>query len=68
MFFQKKINKIIDVQKAEERFEEEFEDTEFHGKDILSMILAGFLVFFPALLLVMGIFLFLIWFFFLRFV
>ncbi|HJB90320.1 MAG TPA: hypothetical protein H9763_02505 [Candidatus Eisenbergiella merdigallinarum] len=66
MFFQKKVDRLIDVEKAEQELEER-EPVELEGKDRLAMILAAILVFVPALLLVIGIFLFLIWLFFLRF-
>ena len=66
MFFQKKVDRLIDVEKAEQELEE-WEPVELEGKDRLAMILAAILVFVPALLLVIGIFLFLIWLFFLRF-
>lgn len=68
MLFDKKVKRVIDVEKAEEEFEKQMEEEgiELEKKDRLAMILAAFIVFIPALLLVLGVFLFVIWFFFLR--
>ena len=66
MFFQKKVDRVIDVKKAEKELEDR-EDEKLEGKDKIAMDIAAILVFVPALLLVLGIFLFLIWLFFLRF-
>lgn len=68
MLFDKKVKRVIDVEKAEEEFEKQMEEEgiELEKKDRLAMILAAFIVFIPALLLVLGVFLFAIWFFFLR--
>ena len=66
MFFLYNVDRLIDVEKAEQELEKP-EPVELEGKDRLAMILAAILVFVPALLLVIGIFLFLIWLFFLRF-
>ena len=68
MFFRKKVDRVIQVEEAEERFEQEFEQEKIGKKDMFAMIIAGFVVFLPALLFVAAIFLFVIWFFFLRFV
>ena len=65
MFFQKKVDRVIDVKKAEKELEDR-EDEKLEGKDKIAMAIAAILVFVPALLLVLGIFLFLIWLFFLR--
>ena len=54
------------MEKAEEEFEERMEGVELDKKDRPAMIIAAFIVFIPALLLVLGIFLLVIWFFFLR--
>lgn len=68
MLFDKKVKKIVDVEKAEEEFEKnmEKEGLELEKNDRLAMILAAFAVFIPVLLLVIFGFLFVIWFFFLR--
>lgn len=68
MLFEKKIKRVIDVEKAEEEFEKQMEEenVELEKKDRLAMILAAFIVFVPAVLLVLGFFAFVIWFFFLR--
>ena len=66
MFFQKKVDRVIDVKKAEKELEDR-EDEKLEGKDKIAMAIAAILVFVPALLLLLGIFLFLIWLFFLRF-
>lgn len=67
MLFQKKVKRVIDVDKAEEKFEEQMEGEELESKDRLAMVIAAFLVFIPVLLVVIGIFLFVFWFFFLRY-
>lgn len=67
MLFQKKVNRVIDPDKAEEEFEERMEGVELEKNDRLAMILAGFIVFIPALLLVIGVFGLAIWFFFGRY-
>lgn len=68
MLFDKKVKRIIDVEKTEEEFERQMEEEgiELEKKDRFAMIVAAFIVFIPALLLVLGVFLFVIWFFFLR--
>lgn len=67
MFFKRKIDKLINVEEAENRFKKEIEEEQFNAKDIAAMMIAAILVFLPALILVIGVFLFVIWFFFLRF-
>ena len=62
MFFRKKVDRVIQVEEAEERFEQEFEQEKIGKKDMFAMIIAGFAVFLPALLFVAAIFLFVIWF------
>jgi len=68
MFFNKKVKRVLDVDKAEEDFEERMEGVELEKADRLAMIIAAFVVFIPALLLVIGVFVFAIWLFFGRFV
>lgn len=67
MFFKRKIDKLINVEEAENRFKKEIEEEQFNAKDIAAMMIAAILVFLPALILVIAVFLFVIWFFFLRF-
>lgn len=67
MFFKRKIDKLINVEEAENRFKKEIEEEQFNAKDMAAMMIAAILVFLPALILVIGVFLFVIWFFFLRF-
>lgn len=67
MFFKRKIDKLINVEEAENRFKKEIEEEQFNAKDTAAMMIAAILVFLPALILVIGVFLFVIWFFFLRF-
>ncbi len=68
MFLNKKVKRVLDVEKAEEDFEERMEDVELEKRDRPAMIIAAFIVFVPALLLVIGFFVFVIWLFFGRFV
>ena len=59
--------KLLNVEEAENRFKKEIEEEQFNAKDTAAMMIAAILVFLPALILVIGVFLFVIWFFFLRF-
>ncbi len=68
MFFNNKIKRVLDVEKSEAEFEEQMEGVELEKTDRLAMLIAAFLVFIPALLLVIGFFLLVIWLFFGRFV
>lgn len=68
MFFNKKIKRVLDVEKSEAEFEEQMEGVELEKTDRPAMLIAAFLVFIPALLLVIGFFLLVIWLFFGRFV
>ena len=54
--FLKKVKRVIDVERAEEEFEQRMEDVTLDKNDRPAMILAALLVFVPALLLVLGIF------------
>ena len=68
MFFQKKLKRVLSNHKeAEERFAREREELPLEKNDRLAMILAALAVFVPALLVVMGVFFAVVWFFFLRF-
>ena len=66
MFFRKKINRVVDVKGAEERFEKQMDKVQLEKKDRLAMILAALIVFVPALLVAV-IFLLVMYFFFFRF-
>lgn len=66
MLFDKKVKRVLDVEKAEEEFEERMEGVELEKNDRLAMIIAALIVFVPVLLLVIGVFLLGIWFFFFR--
>lgn len=66
MLFNKKVKRVVDVERAEEEFEEQMEDVVLEKRDCPAMIIAALVVFIPALLLVIGAFLFVIWLFFLR--
>ncbi len=67
MFFGKKINRIIDVKKAEERFEKERKELPLEKNDRLAMILAALVVFIPVLIGVILVFLLVFYLFFFRF-
>lgn len=67
MFFRKKINRVVDVKKAEERFEKDMEQLPLEKKDRPAMIIAALIVFVPALILVLAVFLLVLYFFFFRF-
>ena len=68
MLFEKKVKRVVDVDVAEDELEKRMEEegVELEKKDRLAMILAAFIVFIPAVLLVLGFFALVIWFFFLR--
>ena len=67
MFFRKKINRVVDVKKAEERFEKDTEQLPLEKKDRPAMNIAALIVFVPALILVLAVFLLVLYFFFFRF-
>lgn len=68
MFFNNKVKRVLDVEKAEKEFEEHMEEIELEKADRPAMLIAAFIVFIPALLLVVGFFLLVIWLFFGRYV
>ena len=67
MFFRKKINRVLNVKEAEERFQKDIEKTPLEKKDRLALILAGLIVFVPAIVLILLIFGLVLYFFFFRF-
>jgi hypothetical protein len=67
MFFHKKINRVLNIKKAEERFQQDLEKTPLEKHDRTAMILAGLIVFVPALILVLLVFVLVLYFFFFRF-
>ena len=67
MFFGKKINRVLDVKKAEERFAEERKQLPLEKNDRLAMILAALVVFVPVLIGVIAVFLLVLYLFFFRF-
>lgn len=64
MLFEKKIKRVVDVEKAEKELEERPDVIELEKKDGPAMLIAALIVFVPAFLLVIGFFLFVIWLFF----
>ncbi|HIX32532.1 hypothetical protein B5E65_09270 [Gemmiger sp. An120] len=67
MLFGKKINRVLNVRKAEERFEKEREELPLEKGDRLAMILAALAVFIPVLIGVLAVFLLVLYLFFFRF-
>ena len=67
MLFGKKINRGVNVKEAEERFDREREELPLEKKDRLAMILAALIVFIPALIGVLAVFLLVLYLFFFRF-
>ena len=67
MFFRKKINRVLNEKEAEERFQKDIEKNPLEKKDRLAMILAGLIVFVPAIVLILLIFGLVLYFFFFRF-
>lgn len=66
MLFGKKIDRVLNVRKAEERFEEEREELPLEKNDRLAMILAALIVFIPVFLVIVGILLLVLYLFFFR--
>ena len=56
MFFQKKINRVIDEKKSEEKLKETLENTPLEKEDLPAMIIAALLVLLPAVIVVGGLF------------
>ena len=67
MLFGKKINRILNVREAEERFEKEREELPLEKGDRLAIILAALAVFIPVLIGVLAVFLLVLYLFFFRF-
>lgn len=66
MLFGKKIDRVLNVRKAEERFEKEREELPLEKNDRLAMILAALIVFIPVFLVIVGILLLVLYLFFFR--
>ncbi len=66
MLFGKKIDRVLNVRKAEERFEKEREELPLEKNDRPAMILAALIVFIPVFLVIVGILLLVLYLFFFR--
>lgn len=66
MLFGKKIDRVLNVRKAEERFEKEREELPLEKNDRLAMILAALILFIPVFLVIVGILLLVLYLFFFR--
>lgn len=66
MLFGKKIDRVLNVRKAEERFDKEREELPLEKNDRLAMILAALIVFVPVFLVIVGILLLVLFLFFFR--
>lgn len=66
MIFKSKFDRLINIKKSEERWAEERKKIDLEKKDRPAMIIAAFLVFIPAILVVVLLFLLVIWIFFLK--
>lgn len=55
MFFHKKINRVVNLKKADQHLEEELDDVELEKGDRLAMTLAGLIVFLPITLGIMAL-------------
>ncbi|MCI8405703.1 MAG: hypothetical protein HFE43_01625 [Oscillospiraceae bacterium] len=62
--FNKRRERLIHIQESERNFREQLEREPLEKKDVPAMILAALIVFVPALLFVIGLFLLLSWLFF----
>jgi hypothetical protein len=60
LFFRRRIERVLDVKKIEERHRTEEKEPLEKG-DLLAMMIAAFLVFLPAVLLLIGVVYLLLW-------
>ena len=67
MLFGKKINRVVNIREAEERFEEDRAQLPLEKNDRLAMILAALAVFVPVFLIIVAILLLVFYLFFFRF-
>lgn len=67
MLFGKKINRVLKIRKAEERFDKEREELPLEKNDRLAMILAALAVFVPAFLGIVAVLLLVLYLFFFRY-
>lgn len=67
MLFGKKINRVVNIRDAEERFEEDRAQLPLEKNDRLAMILAALAVFVPVFLIIVSILLLVFYLFFFRF-
>ena len=67
MLFGKKINRVVNIRDAEERFEEDRAQLPLEKNDRLAMILAALAVFAPVFLIIVAILLLVFYLFFFRF-
>ena len=67
MLFGKKINRVVNIRDAEERFEEDRAQLPLEKNDRLVMILAALAVFVPVFLIIVAILLLVFYLFFFRF-
>ena len=67
MLFGKKINRVLNIRNAEERFDKEREELPLEKNDRLAMILAALAVFVPAFLGIVAVLLLVLYLFFFRY-
>lgn len=67
MLFGKKINRVLNVRQAEERFEKEREELPLEKGDRLAMILAALAVFIPILIGILAVLVLVLYLFFFRY-
>ena len=67
MLFGKKINRVLNIRKAEERFDKDREELPLEKNDRLAMILAALAVFVPAFLGIVAVLLLVLYLFFFRY-
>ena len=67
MLFGKKINRVLNIRKAEERFDKEREELPLEKNDRLAMILAALAVFVPVFLGIVAVLLLVLYLFFFRY-
>ena len=67
MLYRKKINRVLNIRKAEERFDKEREELPLEKNDRLAMILAALAVFVPAFLGIVAVLLLVLYLFFFRY-
>ncbi len=55
IFFKKKLDRLVNADEIEKKFQEDIKETEFEKGDIPALFIAAFLTFLPILLVLIGV-------------